>query len=323
MKRIVLLSLVTLALAVLGAAAPATKKSKDVKIAVSTHVDRTAIWVGDTFRYTVRLTHDPDIEFVVDHLKKENLNLAPFVVRNISFDQGSIRGSKKITDMTLLLTTYETGQTELRIPSFPLFYFTRAGATQKNKDSPAESFTVPPARIGLRSTLTTENPRLRDSRDIQEFSSQRWIVASVLGLLGITFLTIQTGRWLWASSHAERPQTRHLTRRARKKMLHDFLRKIQTMEGESGEDPARFYSEVSQFVRQYVSESLKIDVSSLTPDEIEALLKNRGKERAGIAVKAILEKCERVLYTPHGMELGSEWRSEVKGELGSLRALAR
>ncbi|MGH7930697.1 MAG: hypothetical protein ACREQV_23240, partial [Candidatus Binatia bacterium] len=113
--------LLLLALATLGAA-PVGKKVKEPKITVSTHLDRTAIWVGDTLRYTVRAMHDPDIEFVLDSLKKESLNLAPFVVREVTVRQNLFEGNKNVTEVILQLATYETGQPELRIPPFVLYY---------------------------------------------------------------------------------------------------------------------------------------------------------------------------------------------------------
>ncbi|MGH7888216.1 MAG: hypothetical protein ACREPG_10140, partial [Candidatus Binatia bacterium] len=123
MKLLVSLAVLLLAHLTLGSAAPAAQKPKEVRIALSTQLDRTAIWVGDHFHYTVKVVHDAAIEIVVDNLKKENLNLAPFIVRQVSVRQDSFGANKMRTEVTLLLTTYESGQVELKIPSFPLYYF--------------------------------------------------------------------------------------------------------------------------------------------------------------------------------------------------------
>jgi len=318
MKRIVSLSLLLVALAMLDASAAVPKKPKASKIAVSTHVDRTAIWVGDTLRYTVTALHDPDIEFVLDNLKKESLNLAPFVVRDISVRQGSFSDNKKVTEVILFLTTYESGQAELRIPSFILYYFTRNPGSQHAKETAAASFPVPPTKVGLRSTLTADHVRPRDSKEFRQVTSQRWIISFALGLAGITFLAVHAGRRLRASSHSGIPKRRRLTPRARGRMLQDFLRKTQAIGRESIEDQVRFYSEVSQFVREYLSETLEIDAASLTPQEIEGVLKKLGRDGLSGPVKTILERCEQILYTPRGSELENGWRDEVQRELGAL-----
>jgi hypothetical protein len=322
MRLIASSSLLLFALIMLGAAAPVAKTAKAPPITLSTHLDKTAMWVGDTLRYTVRALHDPDVEFVLDQLKKESLNLAPFIVRDISARQGSFGGNKKITEVTLLLTTYESGQAELRIPSFVLYYFRRKPGVGKG-DTLAESFSVPPTKVGLRSTLTADNLRPRDNREIWQINPQRWMAPFALGLAGMAFVLIQLGRRLWASSREERPVRRRLGRRARHRMLRDFVRKVQGIGRESSEDQLRYYGEVSQFVRGYLSESLEIDASGLTPEELESTLKDRGQNGLSAPVKTVLERCEQVLYSPQGSELGKRWRDEVQGDLGKIADRAR
>jgi hypothetical protein len=322
MRLIASSSLLLFALIMLGAAAPVAKTAKAPPITLSTHLDKTAMWVGDTLRYTVRALHDPDVEFVLDQLKKESLNLAPFIVRDISARQGSFGGNKKITEVTLLLTTYESGQAELRIPSFVLYYFRRKPGVGKG-DTLAESFSVPPTKVGLRSTLTADNLRPRDNREIWQINPQRWMAPLALGLAGMAFVLIQLGRRLRASSREERPVRRRLGRRARHRMLRDFVRKVQGIGRESSEDQLRYYGEVSQFVRGYLSESLEIDASGLTPEELESTLKDRGQNGLSAPVKTVLERCEQVLYSPQGSELGKRWRDEVQGDLGKIADRAR
>src|SRR5437867_1971722 len=91
----------------------------------------------------------------------------------------------------------------------------------------AESFSVPVTKVGLRSTLTTDNLKPRDSRDIWQINPQMWIVPFALGLAGMAFVLIQLARRLWAASHEEKPVRRRLSRRARQRMLRDFVRKAQ------------------------------------------------------------------------------------------------
>jgi hypothetical protein len=299
-------------------AAPVQKKVKEPKITVSTHLDRTAVWVGDTLRYTVRAIHDREIEFVLDSLKKESLNLAPFVVRDVAVRQGPFQGNKRVTEVTLQLATYEGGQPELRIPSLTLYFFTHKGGLEKSADTLAESFVVPPTRVGLRSTLSAEPRRLRDNREITAAGPERWMAAFALGFVGLAFLAVQATRRLWASSSAEKPKTPQPTRRARGRWLREFLRATKSIGRDSEQDQQRFYSEVSKFVRAYLAQALEIDASGMTPDELARILESHGRNGLGAPVRSLLEKCEQVLYTPEGSELGRQWRDEVERELGSL-----
>src|SRR4029434_10163105 len=122
MKKLFFCCLPLLVWGLIGAANPPAK-SRRGKIAVSTHIDKTAIWVGDTLEYEIRAVHDKDVDLVLDNLKKENLNFAPFVVRDIAIRQRSYGSSKNVSEITLSLATYESGKPDLRIPPFSLYYF--------------------------------------------------------------------------------------------------------------------------------------------------------------------------------------------------------
>ncbi len=322
MRALTFIRLGLLAFLALGAAAP-VQGPKQAKIALSTELDRTAIWVGDTFHYTVKAVHDPAIEIVVDNLKKEQVNLAPFVVREIAVRQGSLGATKKVTEINFLLTTYESGQVELKIPSFPLYYFTRTAGARVSAESAAESVPVPVTKIGLRSTLTSDNPRPRDSREIWQVTRLRWIIPFALGLAGMVWLASRLVRRLWVTSHREKPAKKRLSRRARQRMVRDFMQRTQAIGRDSPGEQQRYYAEVSQFLRGYLSDSLDIDAGSLTAQEIETRLREHGQNGLSAPVKNILERCEQVLYSPQGSQLGKDWREQVQGELGKFADLAR
>jgi hypothetical protein len=106
-------------------------------------------------------------------------------------------------------------------------------------------------------------------------------------------------------------------------MMRDFLRQAQTIGTDSPSEQQRYYAEVSQFLRGYLSESLEIDAAGLTAQEVETALREHGRNGLSAPVKNILERCEQVLYSPQGLELAQRWRGEVQGELGKFADLAR
>jgi hypothetical protein len=318
MKRFLACVLPLALLVLVGASAPALK-GKPAKISISTGLDKTAIWVGDTLQYTVRALHDKDVGFIVENLKKETLNLAPFVVRDIDIRQGSYGSTKNLFQITLSLTTYESGKLDLRIPSFGLYYFVHEPGFDKRSEAQAETIAVPATRVGLRSTLVGDNLRLREGKLFSEVRPQEWIVPLVFGVLGMTFLAVQTGKRVWTLIHTQRPKRRHLSPRARDRKAQEFLNKIRAQTTDDPEDQARFYGEISQFLRNYVNEWLDIDASGLTPEEIKSALAASGSDGVSAEpLKAILEKCDQVLYTKHGFQLGKKWRQEVEQQLENL-----
>lgn len=323
MKLFVSLKLVLIAALAVGAGAPVGPRPKDTRIAVTTQLDRTAIWVGDVFHYTVRAVHNPSIEVVVDNLRKENLNLAPFVVRDVVVRQNAAGADKHLTEIILLLTTYESGQAELKIPSFPLYYFMRQSALRPARENAAESVPVPITKIGLRSTLTADSLRPRDGREIRTVTTPRWLIPMALGFAGILCLAGQLLRRLWAKSHLDQPVKKQLGRRARLRLVRDFIKQSQAVGRNSAADQQRYYGEVSQFLRSYLTETLEIDAASMTAQEVDAALGMLGQNGLGAPVRNILQRCEQVLYSPQGPQLGAEWRDEVQKELNKFAELAR
>ena len=106
-------------------------------------------------------------------------------------------------------------------------------------------------------------------------------------------------------------------------MVRDFIQRAQAMGRDSPGDQQRYYAEVSQFLRGYLNESLEIDAASLTAQEIDSVLCEHGQNGLSAPVKNILERCEQVLYSPQGLQLGQRWRDELQSELGKVADLAR
>jgi hypothetical protein len=238
MKKYILYLLQVMLVGLVAAATPPSK-AKRAKIAISTRLDKTAIWVGDMLEYTIRAVHDKDVEFVMDNLKAENLNLAPFVVRDIAVRQHSYGSDKNLLEVTLSLTSYEIGKPELRIPAFILYYFVRAPGFEKRSEAQAESAVVPATRVGLRSTLPGDNPKLRDFKEPAPTKPQKWIMPLIVGLSGVTFLALYAGKRGWSAvREARRPKKRRMSSRARARLAQEFLKKIKTPGNRTGRRPA-------------------------------------------------------------------------------------
>lgn len=310
MKKMAWLHLSIVFLVALGAA-PKKKSPQEAKISITTHLDRTALWVGDTLSYTIQAIHDRDVEFVLDNLKKENLSLAPFVVRAITIQQGEWGQNKRLLEVSLLLNSYESGKTELTIPPIHLYYF-KGEARLIKKDALAEAVQVPATRVGLRSALLGGQLKAREFKPIPTLDLRRGLVALLLGLAGMIFLAIRSVRRGWMILHNERPRKKRISRRARVKFVEESLARIRAIRGESPQDQSRFYTEVSQFLRQYLSLWLEIEAASLTPEEIGMVL-----EKANVngylaqQIKTILEQCDMVCYGKDGLRSGGALRDQV------------
>jgi hypothetical protein len=323
MRKFALLFLLSALWFLIGAAPAAKKPGRAPKVAVSVSLGKTAVWVGDVIPYTVRAIHDRDVEFALDHLKKENLVLAPFVLRDIAIAEGDWSPDKKLLEITLLLTTYEIGKSELTIPPLHLYYFVREAGIGR-KESQAETIQVPATRVGLRSTLTGGPSRPRDDKAARAVDGMRIGAVFVLGIAGLSFAGARVARWAWKSAHAPKAKRRPFARHARDKLVNEGLARIRALGGSTDEELTRYYQEVAAFVHRYVQGSLDIDASCLTPEEIDAALRRAGANGAFVqGIRNLMERCDTVRYARDGLRLAREGHGEIQAAFEETAAAMR
>jgi hypothetical protein len=275
---------------------------------VTVRTDRTALYPGDRLEYIVRVEHPADVEFVGEHLKKDQLTLDPFELLSVASVSGDLPHSRKFFEVKLVLTTFDVSHTEATIPSFNLFYFRRTPATSK-EDSPAETLAVPPLKIGLRSTLVDPEGSLRDSRNALAVRKAEWMLPAILGWCGLVAISVYLA-WLgvaWARSGFWRQRT---VERSRKRSMEDSLEEIRQAQMDSPEDVENFYRRASDILRSLAAEKLG-DGAGLTPRETETALLAAGAEDAQAKVIGeLMKQCELFRYAPDGLGKGQAMRPE-------------
>ena len=295
----------------LGAAPAPKKPPRAPEPAIKTRLDKTAVWVGDAFRYTVEVIHDRGMEFVLDSLKKESLPLAPFIVREVQAQQGDWTGDKRLLEIQLVLSTYETGKNDLTIPPFSLYYFKRQPGIEK-KETEAESIRVPPSKVALRSTLGGGTLKLRDYKPVATIDPKRALIALLAASAGLFFLAFRGARWTWLALHAAKPPKKKLRPRDRERFAREGLARIRALGGEAPEELLRFYTEVSVFLRQYLNRWLEIGAEGLTPEEIEkALVRASVVGSLARDIRRVLERCDTVRFGRNSLGLDRETHGEL------------
>jgi hypothetical protein len=289
------LCLLILLVAVDSEAAAATQKPQPL-FTIATRLDRTAIWVGDTLEYTIEVVHPRSVQFALDNLKKEDISLPPFVLRAIRAEEREWRDNQKLLQVVLLLTTYESGKPELMIPPVALYYFKRDSALSE-KEARAQAIRIPPQRIALRSTLSGGQTRLREFKEIRPVEITLAIGTLVLGLIGMGFIGSRAVVRLWRVVHRDKAVKRPVSRRVRQRWIQEGLQRIRKMAHDSTQEPKTFYAEISQFLRQYLTEWLDVEARGLTPMEAQEALRAAGYNGAfAQQVRTVLEECEEAQY---------------------------
>jgi hypothetical protein len=297
-----LLPLTLFASACLHAAAPS--------LAVKAHVDRTAVYPGDRLEYTLTVEHPPSVEFIADHLTRDQLALDPFEILGVD-----VKNSGRFFQVTLHLRTFQTGESTISIPSFTLFYFERGAATRDN--AAAETLAVPAFPIGLRSTLIDRNAPVRDSKPVLAIAQREWLLPAILGLCG---LLVSAAYLLWAGVHWLRSASREdrTSREIHRRSFAESLDEIRHAPAESPEDAEEFYRKAADLLRG-IAAGKPGEGAWLTPREAEASLRAAGgAERHAVAASALLEECDRIRYAPGGLESSTGQRAEFLRRLEDL-----
>ena len=307
-----------LAALLLLCAATAWAQSLPYQLKVST--DRTAVWVGDRLEYVIRVEHDSSVEFVRDHLAKEEMNVQPFELREVRVSSGAMAQGKRFFEVHLDLALYESGKAEVSIPALRLFFFRTGPAPtpgRAKEETPAEILTVPPFAVGVRSTLVDPGTSIRDQKGVLPIRRLAWIVPSVLGALGFLVLAVWAA-WAAAAQVRSGFWKKKLAERARKKSLSETLDEIRQQPAESPQELEAFYKKASELLRAMAAEKLH-DGIGLTGKETEAALKKAGAhESQAVTLGELLDQCDLVRYAPDGLDQGRRMRPDFLRRFAEL-----
>jgi len=286
----------------------------------TTRLDRTAIWVGDRFHYTITVDYSPEFEFVLDNLSKEDVNMDPFTVVDVTRKTAPRIDNKTRLVVDITLANFSLSQTDARIPQLTLYYFRRDQRTSTAEQAAAESLTVPGPTIGLRSTLTPNPADLRDSATVIGWKSSRWVVPAVgfaaLALL-LAWLGWQSYLFFKKLGAAETPDRRKTMEAVRARWASavpsDFS---------DSQTARQFFDKSYQSLKEYLGCYLLTDTAGLTADELkEEMLRNGATSEVSQQVGRILSACEAALYSGNALATNVESARGVARDMREIMTL--
>jgi hypothetical protein len=297
-------------------AALASAEVSKTPFTVAARTSRTAVWVGDRFEYVVRVEYQPELEFVKDHLKKDEIDLQPFEILAAATATGTLPQGGKYLELRLQLTTYATNATEIAIPPITLFYFKQARGPDK-EDTPAEAVNIPAFPMAVRDTVIDASLGIRDRRPPLPIDPMSWIVPGMLGVCGLAAIAIGGTRIALAQFRLGVWEQK-LAERSRMKSLQQSMEEIRRTPAATPLELASFYDKASEILRGLAAEKLG-DGAGLTPNELKQALTAAGDpERHAIVLSELLAQCDLIRYTPDGMERGRRLHSEFLTKLAEL-----
>jgi len=290
-------------------------------LSFATRVEKTAVWVGDQFHYQIVVDHSPAIQFVLENIDKDVINLDPFRVVDVTSSTTSLQDGNERLFVDLTLASFSTGATEIRIPQLTLFYFRRedaATAATTSEGAAAESLTIPGSIIGLRSTLSGGASDLRDSVTVTGWARSRWVVAGagwcalIVLLVGVSWEAARMIRNRKGGRKGPDPRKAMaaIQERWSQSVPEDFSDFNTVLE---------FYGRSYQDVKAYLGHLLDISTDGLTAEDMEEEMKRLSVDidLAGKAVN-VLSTCETARYGPSSNDLIGDVARDIADDIREI-----
>jgi hypothetical protein len=233
----------------------------------TTHLNHTAVWVGDQFVYTIIVDHTPMYEFVLDTLTKETVNMDPFQVVDVTKETVTQKNGDQRLYLNVVLTTFATGKEMEPIPQLTLFYFKREAGVLRADEAAAESLTVPGPVLALRSTLPPNANDIRDPVTVSTWPQSRWLLAGA-GTFSLLLLITGLG-WETVVFVRRRKSQRGPDRRKAMNEVRERWMSAVPGDFSNAEAAGRFYDQSYRDLKEYVGHFLETTTAGLTAEEVD------------------------------------------------------
>ena len=288
----------------------------------TTHLDHTAVWVGDQFHYTIIVDHTPMFEFVLDTLTKETVNMDPFQVVDVTKETVSQKSGDQRLYLDIVLTTFATGKEMEQIPQMTLFYFKREAGVLRADEAAAESLTVPGPVLALRSTLPPNANDIRDPVTVSTWPQSRWLLAGA-GTFSLILLITGLG-WETVVFVRRRKSQRGPDRRKAMNEVRERWMSAVPGDFSNTETAVRFYDQSYQALKEYVGHYLETTTAGLTAEEVDQEMQrlNADREMRDRVVK-VLGTLETNRYSKNGAAPSPDEARSTAQEIREIFAARR
>lgn len=281
---------------------------------VHTHLNRTAVWVGDSIVWTVELTCAPTVDVLADDLSGDKLALVGLELMGSETERTMSGDGTLIYRVHYRLAAYEVAETQLRIAPFKVRYYERRPGQRAEDVATAGEAAVPGALIAWRSTIPSglQSIDLRPERPAEAPPSVlAW--ARPVGLTLVVMSIAPVVLWGAAKVHQlRRPRERRPTLRASRNHARSALATLVTAETSTEADRRAAYTRLNDVIRQYLSDATGIAAAALTSDEVTARFSGGDTRRALAGLGDVLAECDDARYGPaERVPTGERFRSSV------------
>jgi hypothetical protein len=258
-------------------------------VSIRSSVDKAEITVGDPITYTLSVTREESVKVDLPHL---GINLGGFEIRDYNQQEGKRLKDGRILDrVDYLITIYQTGEFEL--PSVEVEYTTPTGERGKLSSQPIR--------------IVVESVKPNNAQDIKPIKgpvgmSFDWRRSYKWG--GLLLLVAGAGGYFWwrkrrvgvaeeGIAYTGPPRPAHL-------IAYEELERIAGLMLIEKGQIKRYYTELSEVIRRYISRRYEVGTMELTTNEIVEEMVEVGVEGEHIShFREFLEECDLVKFAKY------------------------
>jgi hypothetical protein len=295
------------------------KPGPDPEVSFTTRLEKTAVWVGDQFHYQIFVDHSPNIQFILDNISTDTINLDPLRVVNVTTSTMPLKDGDARLVVDLTLASFVTGVADLQIPQLSLFYFRKGGVTASatSESAAAESLTIPGPVIAVRSTLPPRASELRDAVTVSGWPRSRWIVAG----LGWSAAVLLVAGLAWRAVDASRGRKRRTgpdPRTAMKAIRERWLASVPSDFADPGA-VKEFYGRSYRDLKEYLGHLLETPTEGLLADELRAeMTRLAASPDLTERTARVLSVCETARYARNPAELNGAAARELADDMRAI-----
>ncbi len=251
-------------------------------VSVASRVDKATITIGDTVRYTVRLSRDEKVQVRWPSL---GANLGVFEIRD--YDKGEPRkeNSRMVEEIAYTISTFDTGR--FVIPPLAIEYLAPPDTAWHTLHS--ESL-----EIYVKSILPSEAGDIRGLKAPWELPRD-WRRIILYVAIGIAVVLFAVAGYLWWRKRQGKsllPQRLEPSRPAHELALEE-LRQLRASDLLARGEIKLFYSLLSEIMRRYFEGRYRLPALEMTTAELEGELPQvESNAQACDQMRAVLEICD-------------------------------
>lgn len=253
-------------------------------VTLNAHVDRATATLGETVLLTIDVAWPPTMD--VQLPAAENLNFAPFEVRDAVMTPMPVSAGRKIARFTVRLAAYETGT--LTVPAFKLDYKTADKKARTASTRPIEIQIIPPA------PSSTDKPgEIRDIKSMDDIPTPSWVyvTAGAGGLLVAIALGLGAAALI---RRARRPRPAVTTPH---QIALAALQKLLAENLPSRGELKLHYDRLASILREYLARRFGLPVLEHTTNEVVSLMRNRGfEDELRTEIRRVLDEADLVKF---------------------------